>query len=68
MVNTDERPISEGETVSEEGACGVEVSAGGADAAPPTGGAGGKGRKRGKRSRQGHRAEKSAEEAQVGRA
>lgn len=66
MVNTDERQISEGETVNEEGTGGVGVSTGGADVAPPAGGAGGKGRKRGKRSRQGHRAEKSGEEAQVG--
>lgn len=63
MVNTEDRRISEGETVSEEraGGDGGGVATGGADAAPSAaaGATGGKGKKRGKRSRQGHKAEKS---------
>lgn len=66
MVNTEERRISESETVSEEQGGGGVVT-GGANAAPSTGTTGGKGKKRGKRSRQGHKAEKSGEEAHQGK-
>nr|XP_046232773.1 ankyrin-3-like isoform X6 [Scatophagus argus] len=72
VVNTEDRRISEGETVAEEGVGGVVVggvATGGADAALSAGGGatGGKGKKRGKRSRQGHKAVKSGEETLRGK-